>query len=133
MFDPRDFIFAKALPTPDWSQAIADSIADDYNIRRPRVLFFQSKDGNGGGWYNHRLNELVVITIFDFMSDMLTIVHEMSHAITDHDHTPEMYETMLSLVEQFGLDERLAIRQELEYMPEPFAEAFARRYIDERP
>lgn len=129
-FDPRIILQQAPLATPIWANQLAESIANQHGIVMPTVEFYRGDLAmGGGGWYHDRRHEIVVITIFDFMSDMLTIVHEMSHAVVDHDHTPEMYEKMLELVEQYGLNQRLAIMQELEYMPEPFAEAFYRRYI----
>lgn len=129
-FDPRIILQQAPLATPIWANQLAESIANQHGIAMPTVEFYRGDLAmGGGGWYHDRRHEIVVITIFDFMSDMLTIVHEMSHAVVDHNHTPEMYEKMLELVEQYGLNQRLAIMQELEYMPEPFAEAFYRRYI----
>lgn len=129
-FDPRIILNQKPLDTPVWAKELVDIIAKQHNIEPPTVEFYMGDRANGGGgWYHDKLHQIVVVTIFDFMSDLLTIVHEMSHAVVDHDHTPEMYEKMLELVEQFGLNERLAIVQEIEYMPEPFAEAFYRRYL----
>lgn len=129
-FDPRIILRQTPLPVPVWAQQLVEKIADEHNIKPPVLEFYRGpQDGGGGGWYHDKRHELVVITQFDMMSDLLTIVHEMSHAIADLGHTPKMYEKMLELVEQFKLDKRLAIRQEMEYMPVPFVAAY-RRYIE---
>lgn len=129
LFDPRIILNQTPLPVPRWAIQLADRIATDHDINTPELAFYRGSNGSGGGWYNDLVNEIVVITVFDLMSDLLTVVHEMSHAIVGYDHSPEMYEKMLELVELFGLNERLAIRQELAYQPETFATAFYRRYM----
>jgi hypothetical protein len=132
LIDPRDYAGADPLPVPYWAEVLIHAMAEVGRVSVPTIEWYEARTHIAGGWYNYKDHSITIIASSYKMDNMLTIAHEMAHAIAGLGHSVEMYSKFIELVELFGLNQRLAIKQEIEYQPVPFLKALSKRIEDEK-